>query len=183
MCHGKPVLRIALVVMTRPRAMATIFRTGRGRAFWGLYDDTFNPLFKLADFALNKCFEITVHMLQFSAYVLLATRRNLDRKPFTCLHHLASANRQCSENLEFFIGKCSLCFWAERHEASNQFRIDLVGLRSFFHGECECFDLCSEKLDCIDPFTNEYTPERPFLPSWGSKPDIEIVRHALKDFQ
>jgi len=30
MRHGKPVLRIALVVMTRPRAMATIFRTGRG---------------------------------------------------------------------------------------------------------------------------------------------------------
>ena len=34
----------------------------------------FNPLFKLADLAFEKSFETAVHILQFSAYVLLATR-------------------------------------------------------------------------------------------------------------
>ena len=53
----------------------------------------FNPLFKLADLAFEKCFETAVHLLQFSAHALLATRRNLGRKPFTRVYHLSSANR------------------------------------------------------------------------------------------
>lgn len=50
------------------------------RKFCCLCDDAFNPLFKLVELALKKSFETAVYILQFSAYTLLATRRNLGRK-------------------------------------------------------------------------------------------------------
>lgn len=53
-------------------------RSGSARChaaeFWGFWDDAFNPVLDLADLPLKKCFETTIHILQFSAQTLLSTR-------------------------------------------------------------------------------------------------------------
>ena len=56
-------------------------KSGHGRGFCRchavelcLCDNSFNPLFKLADLAFEKCFETAAYILWFSVHTLFAMR-------------------------------------------------------------------------------------------------------------